>query len=269
MFKEKNLNSVNVKWALVTGATSGIGRAFVDLLAKEGFNIVLLARNADLLRDVSKEVKESYRVQTEIISVDLGDECASSAIMAELEKKKIALSVLVNNAGFGDLQPFSQADWLLNKRQVNVMLGAVTELSYYVAQKMKENREGWIINVSSLAAFTPNMPGSMYNAIKSFVVNFSEALNLELKPYNVHCTALCPGMTKTNFPKAMGAEEFFSRIPEWRWMNSEQVAKEGLAAVLKGKSIHIPGKVNRLLAKMFQVVPNSLKYEMGKRGIVL
>jgi hypothetical protein len=269
VLKENSRNPESVKWALVTGATSGIGRAFVDLLANDGFNVVLLSRNVDLLRNTSKEVEGCYQVQTEIIPCDLGDECAPRAIIAELEKKKIVLDVLVNNAGFGDLQPFSQADWLLNKRQVNVMLSAVTELSYYAAQKMKENRQGWIINVASLAAFTPNMPGSMYNAIKSFVVNFSEALDLELKPHNVHCTALCPGMTKTNFPKAMGAEAFFAKIPEWRWMTSGQVAKEGIAAVLEGKSIHIPGKVNRLLAKMFQIMPNKLKYEMGKRGIVL
>lgn len=263
------LKEQNSKWALVTGATSGIGRAFVDLLAKDGFNIVLLARNVDLLRETAKEVEKCHGVQTEEFAFDLGDECTPRAIISELAKKKIILNVLVNNAGFGDLEPFSQAEWLLNKRQINVMLGAVTELSYYAAQQMKEERQGWIINVSSLAAFTPNMPGTMYNGIKSFVVNFSEALNLELKPYNVQCTALCPGMTKTNFPKAMGAEEFFARIPEWRWMTSEQVAKEGVAAVLKGKSVHIPGKVNRLLAKIFQVMPHALKYEMGRRGLVL
>jgi short-subunit dehydrogenase len=109
----------------------------------------------------------------------------------------------------------------------------------------------------------------MYNGIKSFFVNLSEALNLELQPYNIRCTAVCPGMTKTNFPKAMGAEAFFDRIPQWRWMTSEQVAREGLLAAKQGKAIYIPGRVNRLVATFFDVIPRSLKQEMGKRGIVL
>jgi len=159
--------------------------------------------------------------------------------------------------------------WDSNQKQINAMLCSVTELCYLLGQSMKEQEEGWIINVASLAAFTPNIPGMIYNGIKSYIVNFTEALDLELKQYNVNCLALCPGLTSTNFPEAMNAEELFARAPSWRWMTPEKVATEGYHAVKKGKSIHIPGKLNRALATVYNIIPFSLKNELGRRGLIL
>lgn len=265
----KQTTSTDSKWALVTGASSGIGRAFVNVLASQGYNIVLLARNLDRLDLAAKETEKEFGVNTVIISCDLSEDGVARSIASELAEQQIVVSALVNNAGYGDIHSFMQSTWDANNKQLNAMLCSVAELCYLLGQKMKEQRTGWIINVASLAAFTPNLPGVMYNGIKSFVVNMTEALDLELKPYNVNCLALCPGMTETNFPKAMGAEELFAKIPRWRWMTSEQVALEGFNAVNAGKSIHIPGKVNRLLVSIYGVMPFKLKNYMGKKGLIL
>ena len=257
------------KWALVTGASSGIGRAFVNLLASKGFNIVLLARNVQRLNEAAKEVHGAYGVQTFVMSCDLGKEGAAKNIVNDLNENEIVITALVNNAGYGDLNSFMSTSWDSNQKQINAMLCSVTELCYLLGQRMKQQEEGWIINVASLAAFTPNIPGMMYNGIKSYVVNFTEALDLELKQYNVNCLALCPGLTSTNFPKAMDAEALFAQAPKWRWMTPEKVAIEGYRAVKKGRSIHIPGKLNRVLATAYNVIPFSMKNELGRRGLIL
>ena len=259
----------NTKWALITGASSGIGKSFSELFAGRGYNIILVARNEDRLQHASDELKQSYDIETQIISVDLGKDQATQVILKTIEERNITINALVNNAGYGELNTFTNADWETNQAQINAMLTSVTELCYQISRQMKARENGLIINVASLAAFTPNLPGLVYNGIKSFVVNFTEALNHELKPHGVHCLALCPGLTSTNFPAAMNAEELFAKAPRWRWMSPEQVAHEGYQAVKKGKAIHVPGKLNRALVTFYGVMPFSVKSFFGRHGIIL
>lgn len=257
------------KWVLVTGASSGIGKAFTELFAEKGFNVVLIARNLDRLLGAERSLKEKYSIETYVISCDLSEIGAAPKIVEELENQTIEIFGLVNNAGYGDLNSFMGSSFNATQRQINSMLLSVTELCHLLGQKMKANKEGWIINVASLAAFTPNLPGMIYNGIKSYVVNFTEALHLELLPYNVKCLALCPGLTSTNFPKAMNAEELFAKAPKFRWMTSDQVAKEGYEMLIKGRSVYVPGRLNRFLTTFYNIVPFTVKKEMGRIGLIL
>jgi len=263
------MKKVNGKWVLVTGASSGIGKAFVELLAGQGFNIVLLARDSERLSVVESEIKKRFSIDTYVMSYDLSNRGAAKKIVQELSSKNIEIYGLVNNAGYGDLKTFMNTSLLSSQRQINAMLVSVTELCYFLGQNMKARKEGWIINVASIAAFTPNLPGLIYNGIKSYVVNFTEALNLELQADNVKCLALCPGLTSTNFPKAMDAEALFAKAPAFRWMSAESVAKQGYDSMLKGRSIHVPGKLNRFLTTFYNSIPFALKREMGRLGLIL
>lgn len=257
------------KWVLVTGATSGIGEAFCDELAKQGMNIILVARNREKLDETSMRLTQDYGVETLSIKQDLGVLGAAKNIKKVIDENGIEIECLINNAGYGVLTSFVKADWKVNNHQINSMLTTLSELCHIFSRNMVEKEDGFIINVASLAAFAPNIPGFMYNAIKSYVVNLSITLDMELKPSGVKCLALCPGLTSTNFPAAMGAEEMFAKAPSWRWMSSEQTVSEAFDALDKGKSVYIPGKVNKFLAAMYDFMPNQLKYEMGKRGIIL
>lgn len=263
------MNIEKGKWVLVTGASSGIGKAFVELLSGEGFNVVLLARNTEKLLAVEKEINSRFSVETYVMSYDLGKNNSPSKIVQELSKNGIEIFGLVNNAGYGDLNTFMNSDFSVSQQQINSMLVSVTELCYLLGQNMKANKEGWIINVASLAAFTPNLPGLIYNGIKSYVVNFTEALHLEMLAYNVKCLAVCPGLTTTNFPKAMNAEALFAKAPKFRWMSAEQVVKESYESMLKGKSVIVPGKMNRFLTTFYNIVPFTVKKEMGRLGLIL
>ena len=263
------MKNVNGKWVLVTGASSGIGKAFVELLAGEGFNIVLLARDPERLSVVESEINKRFSIDTCVMSHDLSNRGAAKKIVQELSSKNIEIYGLVNNAGYGDLKTFMSTSLLSSQKQINAMLVSVTELCYFLGQNMKVRKEGWIINVASIAAFTPNLPGMIYNGIKSYVVNFTEALNLELQADNVKCLALCPGLTLTNFPKAMDAEALFAKAPAFRWMSAESVARQGYESMLKGRSIHVPGKLNRFLTTFYNTIPFALKREMGRLGLIL
>lgn len=257
------------KWAVITGGTSGIGEAFVDFLAERKNNIIFIGRNLKKMKEKSEEIIKEYNIKTFIIQADLSNNDDVDKIIDELNDNDFFISYLINNAGFGTLNSFTNSTWEENENQINTMLTSVLKLSFFVSKKMKKNKEGFIINVSSLAPYTPNIPGVIYHSIKSAIIHFTVALNMELEEYNVKAHVLCPGLIKTNFQKTMNAEEEFSKVPEWRWMDSKTLIYLFFKDVKKGKVISIPGKFNKFVYYLFKVIPEPIKYKMGKKYILL
>lgn len=249
--------------ALITGATSGLGFEFVKLFAGDGYNLVLVARNAQKL----DEIKKTYsNLDVSVLSKDLSVPGAAKEVFEEIEKSGIHIDVLVNNAGFGLLGPFDRLDIQKQLQMIQLNVATLTELTYYILPKMKEQK-GRILNVASTAAFQPGPYMAVYFATKAYVLSFSEALAEELRGAAVTVTTLCPGPTKTHFGAAAQAEgtRMFSRT-----MAADVVARTGYQALMNGKSVVVAGGMNRASTIMEKFLPRSwvakaAKYVTGEK----
>ena len=231
--------------ALITGASSGIGAAFAWALARQGYDLVLLARREDRLRALADEIQRSHPVQVEILPTDLSDPAAveqAAARIAEIDN----LDLLVNNAGFGTGGDFAWTDIQPELRMIQVHINATVRLTRATLPGMIQRGRGGIIQVSSLAALMP-MPGSLtYGATKAYLNFFSKGLNEELRGSGVRVQALCPGLTYSEFHDAMNVDR--SALPAFVWMRAENVVEESLCGLREGQNMVIPGTLNRLFA---------------------
>jgi short-subunit dehydrogenase len=250
--------------ALITGASAGIGATFARHLAAEGYDLLLVARRADRLRDLAGELSASHGIRCEIFAADLTDPAAPGKIAAHAESQGLAIDFLVNNAGLSGNGKFLDTPWPQLAGEIQLMITAVTELVHLLAPGMRERGWGRIINVSSLAAFSPPGASLLYTAIKTYVLLMSESLDMELKPHGVHVMALCPGFTFSEFHDVMGTRDTASKLPAVLWQQPEAVVEEAYAAVMKGKPVCVPGTVNKLVAGMMRPVPEALRYQLGK-----
>ena len=251
--------------ALVTGASSGIGAAFAHVLAADGLDLVLVARRKDKLQELARELAARHGVRVEVLAADLSDPTAPRAIVSSVEEMGLEIDVLVNNAGSSGSEAFVDSEWSSLAAEIQVMVTAVTELCHLLAPGMKQRRWGRIVNLSSLAAFAPPGESLLYTGIKSYVLDVSQSLDMELKPYGVHVTALCPGFTRSEFHQSMGTADAASKLPGILWQESEDVAREGWAAVRKGKPVCVPGTVNKVLSHGMRPVPFRLQYVLGRQ----
>jgi short-subunit dehydrogenase len=252
--------------ALVTGASAGIGEAFARLLAAEGADLLLVARREEKLRSLAEELTRTYGVRAEVFAADLAKPGASSAIVAEAERLGLRIDVLINNAGFAASKTFLNSAWSELHAEIQVMITAVTELTHRLAPGMKERGFGRILNVASVASFLPTAPSMLYTGVKAYVLNMSEAVDMELKPFGVHVTALCPGFTWSEFHDVQGTRKLTNKLPGFMWHDAETVAREGLDAVLAGQPVCVPGALNKTLAFTSRLLPERLRYAAGKAG---
>ena len=269
MSKAKKVIDVVKSYALVTGASAGIGEAFANKLGSQGYDLVLVARRQDKLEALANKLRKEFGVKVIVVAADLSDPNEPNKIYDLLQEKKINIDVLINSAGFALAKSFSGSTWLEQQALLNVMMVSLTHMCHLFVPHMIEKGSGYIINVASMAAYAPELPGNLYNAAKSYVVHMSEALDLELKPSGVNCLALCPGLTKSEFHETMGIKEALGFLPDWRWMDADKVVEEGIAAVTKGKHVYVNGKVNRILVNTFKYMPQKAKYYLGSKGIIL
>lgn len=258
--------SLNGRTALVTGASAGIGEAFARLLAARGANLLLVARREDRLRHLGNELEQAFGIRAEICAVDLSRSDAVATIVAATERMRLDIDILVNNAGFAASKSFLGSDWSELHAEMQVMMGTVTGLMHSLAPAMKARGYGRIINLASLAAFAPTAPSMLYTGIKSFVLNVSEAVDMELKPHGVYVTALCPGFTWSEFHDVQGTRELTNRLPAFMWHDAETVARAGFDAVMAGQPVCVPGAVNKTLAYTSRLFPERIRYMMGKAG---
>lgn len=254
------------KTALVTGASAGIGAAAAEELARRGCDLVLVARRAERLEEVARRVGEAHGRRSLVIRQDLTDPAGPERIFNTATAAGLEVDFLVNNAGFAIKGSFLKASWSKQADQLQLMSTSVVHLCHLFAPGMVARRRGWILNVASIGAWWPHVPGSLYNPIKLFVVEFTQALRAEVGPAGVACCALCPGMTRTEFHEKMGLQEQVDRLPGFIWMEAAEVARQGIADTLADRSLSVPGRFNRVSTALMKHVPTDLKNRLGGHG---
>ena len=251
--------------ALITGASSGIGEAFADLFAAEGFDLVVVARRKDRLDAVAERLRTKHGTRVDVLVADLSERDASERICDELKARGIHIDALVNNAGYGVPGSYAANPWQRHQDFLQVLVVAVTEMTYRLLPGMIERGYGRVINVASLAGLVPAPAGhTLYGAAKAFLIKFSEALSNEVRQSNVHVTALCPGFTRSEFHDVTGTRSRMN-LPAWMWMDAATVARQGFDAVMEGRFLLVNGRVNRTIAALVRHMPQRLVYYIGLR----
>jgi short-subunit dehydrogenase len=246
-----------LKTALVTGASSGIGLEMARILARDGLDLVLVARRRHKLEALARELSVTHGVSARVIAKDLARRASSAEIAGELEDERVTIDVLVNNAGLGLYGRFWKTDLARQLEVVEVNLVALTDLTGRFLPGMVSRRRGRIVNVASTAAFQPGPHMAVYYATKAYVLSFSEALAEELSETGVTVTALCPGPTSTEFQQAAGLEDtWLIRGP--LTMDAASAARAGWDGARRGKRVVIPGLGNRLLKEAVRFSPRRL-----------
>lgn len=244
----------NNQWALVTGASSGFGADFARELGGLGYNLVLTARRQDRLEQVGDEIIDRFGVSAKIIPMDLSKPDAPQHLYEQIKSEGILIDVLINNAGFGIYGEFIDIEWARQFEMLQVNMMALTCLTKLFLQDMVARDFGYILNVSSISAYQPSPLFATYGGSKSYVLNFSEALNYELRHSNVHCTAISPGPVVTEFQQVSGVRENHP----YTWMSnfkSADVVRIGIKAMFKGKPSIVPDWKVKLAAWVGQRAP--------------
>jgi uncharacterized protein len=253
------------KTALVTGATSGIGLELTKLFAADCYNLVLVARDEQRLRQIVAVLPKKHHSLTKVIATDLSIAGNAEKIHRQLQDEGITADLLVNNAGFGLTGAFLETDLQRELAMIQLNVVSLVILTKLLARDMVQRRCGKILNVASTAAFQPGPFMTIYYASKAFVLSFSEALAEELKDTGVTITALCPGPTATEFAKrsdAQGSKLFASRmIPV---MNATTVAEIAYRGLMRGRRIIIPGLINRIGVQALRLLPRHLVTLLAK-----
>jgi short-subunit dehydrogenase len=252
--------------ALITGASSGIGEAFADVFAAEGFDLVITARREDRLRAVADRLGRVHGRRVEVIVGDLSQRNACERLCLEIASARLAIDALVNNAGYGIPGTYEKTTWPEHEAFLQVMVVAVAELTRRLLPGMIERGYGRIVNVASLAGLVPPTAGhTLYNASKAFVVRFSQALAQEVEPHGVHVTAVCPGFTLSEFHDVTGTRAMVGKLPKFMWMDAPTVARQGFDAVMAGKPVCVPGAFNAGLATLSRLMPERLVAAVNRR----
>jgi short-subunit dehydrogenase len=244
------------KWALVTGATAGIGESFTRLLASQGFNIVLVARDHARLVERAEFLRKSYQVETAVIQADLSLDSGCAIVEQYLQQNEI--EVLVNNAGFGIKYAFTTSSIIAEEELLKVLVRAPMRCMHVVLPKMKERNSGTIINVSSVASW---IAGGTYSASKSYLTVLSESIHTELSKTNIKVMALCPGFTHTEFHER--GKMKMSALPEFMWLTSDDVVKKAWSDSQSGKAICVPGWQYLLLSTFARFFPRPIVRKLG------
>ncbi|MGC1275334.1 MAG: SDR family oxidoreductase [Planctomycetaceae bacterium] len=240
------------RWALVTGASSGIGAEFARLLAARGMHLVLAARREEPMRELAAELFTRHGTRTEIVVVDLSEPADVARLADEIDRHGIEIELLVNNAGFGMVGdiPGTSREAILDLVAVNV--AALTDLTYRFLPRMIERKHGGVINVASVDGFQPVAYMSAYAASKAYVLHFSEALWAEARDSGVTVVALCPGVTRTQFFENAGVPGWLKKSTA---LDPEQVVRAGLRALEKKRNYVVPGWKNYILSLLVRLAP--------------
>jgi hypothetical protein len=242
--------------ALITGASSGIGRELAIIMARQQFNLILSARRQDALNELKTELESQHGIQVTVYPKDLSKPGAADELVAQLQRDNHPVDVLVNNAGFGDLSRFDREDTQKIKDMIQVNIVALTVLSRQLLPAMIQDGNGRILNVASTAAFQPGPMMAVYYATKAYVLFLSEAISRELKGTGVTVTTLCPGPTASEFQKTASMEKSVLNQTAPK-ASSAQVAAYGYKAMIRGKRLAVQGVMNRVFATAVRIMPRS------------
>ncbi|HEX3355042.1 MAG TPA: SDR family oxidoreductase [Terriglobales bacterium] len=252
------------QWVLITGASGGIGYELAQLFAKDGHNLVLVARSESRLAQVAGELQRQFGISVKAVALDLAAPAAPQQLFDQLQRAGTAVDILINNAGYGKLGEFAEIPIEESLGQIQLNVAALTHLTRLFVASMLERRSGRIMNVASTAGFQPGPLMAVYYATKAYVISFSEALANELSGQGVTVTCLCPGATETGFASRAGNDK--SRLfRQLRPMNAKSVALKGYRGLMAGKTLVIPGLKNWLLAESLRVSPRKLVTAISRR----
>lgn len=260
-----------IKTALITGATSGIGKAYSTLLAKEGWNLIITGRREDLIRSHSKELETLYNIKVQVVIVDFNNRESYDILLDDYVKNdEYQIGFLINNVGFSNRNDFFNSDFEQNHIMIDAHITKLSEITHYVVAGMKKRGCGTIINVSSLVGFLPSLHDPFYSGTKSFINIYSESIAMILKPHNIVIQSLCPGFTRTDFHKNMNLKEnVLKNRGLKRWMTPEDVVNYSYKKLKIGRVIVIPGISNRVVYNAVKLLPKSIYYRLAGRRRVL
>lgn len=239
--------------ALVTGASSGIGEAMVELLGEAGVPTVVVARRRDRLEELAARFEH-----IEVLAADLTTRDGLASVAARVADAALPIDLLVNNAGFGTSGEFHDLDADRLDREVQLNVAALTRLSHAALAAMLPRGRGYLLNVSSVASFQPAPKLAVYAATKAYVTSLTESLHEEVRGTGVHVTALCPGLTRTEFQSVSNSDSYAGQYPTFAWLESREVALAGLDDVAKGKALSVPGVLYKGMVTGSSIMPRSL-----------
>jgi short-subunit dehydrogenase len=244
---------VRGRWAVVTGASSGLGVDFAKQLAALGVHLILVARREQRMQTLATELRQRYAIEVDVIALDLANPESSVALHARTQARDVA--ILINNAGFGLYGADLTLPWQREREMLELDMLTVTQLIRLYARDMTARGRGHILNVASLAGTQPAPMFAAYGAAKSFVINYSVAMREELKSSGVACTVMCPGATETEFFDVSRTEQtLYVRATK---MQSADVVRDGIRAMLQNRPVIIPGLFNRISVLCMNVLPRS------------
>ena len=258
MVQENRDTDTQKPWALVTGASAGIGAEFCRQLAEKGYQLVLIARREERLQSIADELMSSHDTRSLIIEADLSQKDACEMIVERLALENISIEFLVNNAGYGLPGSFHVPAWQEHADFIQLMMTAVCELTWRLLPGMQERRRGFIVNVASVAGLVASSAGhTLYGASKSFLIRFSEALALENEETGVKVCALCPGFTYSEFHDVNGTREMISKLPAYLWLDAKDVVADTIQAMSadKVKPVVVPGRQYKMIVFANRYLP--------------
>ncbi len=256
------MDSFKGKYALITGASSGIGYEFVKLFAEDGSNLIIISRNEERLLNIKREIENEHKVNVLVLAKDLSKREAPEEICNQLEDENIPVDILINNAGVGYHGNFSDTDLERQLKMIQLNVLSLVRLTGLLLPSMIKKGYGKILNVASMAGFHGIPLHSIYSATKAFVLNFSESIAYELKGTGITVTCLCPGLTKTNFFKSADMEN--ARLLRFGLMGADKVAKIGFDALRNNKTTVIPGLRNKFIIFLERLSPRKIIIRISK-----
>lgn len=245
------------KIALITGASTGIGKELSKIHAEKGGDLIIVARSEDKLNELKKELEEKYKINVFVISMDLTKPNAAKEIYEQVQIAGLKVDYLINNAGFGGLGKFNERELELDIQMINLNISVLTALTHYFLQDFVKNNEGKILNVSSTASLLPGPLQAVYYATKAYVTSFSNAISEELHDTNVTVTNLMPGATETEFGRVSGMDKtVLFKNPA----SARSVAEDGYNGMLNGKLDVISGLTfsQKLMTAMIPLTPKKM-----------
>lgn len=255
------------KTALITGASSGMGRVFAERYASLGCDVVLVARRKEKLEDIAEGIKTAFGSQAHVIASDLSNLSAPVNIATEVENRELKVDILVNNAGFTIPETFHETSWERQQSMALAMMVAVAGLAHQFLPNMLTNKWGRIINVASNLAWAPGGIGhTQYPATKAYVLRFSQSLFQETKKSGVIVTASCPGSTRTGFQAANGIEGASEKMPAFMIQTAEKVVTNSIKANEAGRSVYVSGWPNKIMVGALQLFPDELIMPLVRFG---
>jgi short-subunit dehydrogenase len=243
-------------WALVTGATAGIGESFSRLLAAKNYNLVLVARDLPRLNERAAALEAKFGIKTHVIQADLATD--EGCLRVENYILQNQIDVLINNAGFGINKAFTMSTLEVEQQLLDVLVRTPMRLMHVALPLMKARNNGIVINVSSVAGY---IAGGTYSASKSYLTVLSESLNTELSATNVKVSALCPGFTRTEFHQR--GKMSMKGLPNFLWLNPDRLVEQSWRDALKGEAVSVPGWQYKLLVLIVQTVPRFIVRKVG------